>query len=65
MQKIQVVVANQVRAGLLPSAAAFPVLVPMPMRSAMSRSTVPVTAAMSTTVAMPTATGPRRVIYSV
>ena len=65
MQQIQVVVANQVRGGLLPSTAAFPVCVPMPLRTAMSMPTVPVAAAMSIAVEMPSATGPSRGIYSV
>ncbi len=60
MQPMQVVVMNQAQVGLRASAAVFPGLVPMPMRTALSVSAVPVTTALCTTPVMPTATGPKR-----
>ena len=59
MQQMQVVVVNQVQVGLRASPAVFPGWVPMPMRTAMSVPTVPVTAAMSAATVMPAAPGPK------
>ena len=62
MQPIQVVVVRRVQVGLRTSTAVFPVCMSMPVRAARSIPTVPVTTAMSSAGAMPTATGPRGVV---
>ncbi len=59
MQQTQVVVVKQVQVGLRTSAAVFPDCMPVPMRAALFMPAVPVTAAVSATTVMPTASGPK------
>ncbi len=59
MQQTQVIVVNQVQVGLRTSAAVFPGCMPMTMRMALSLPIVLAMAAVSATMVVPTATGPK------